>query len=64
MTKLEIAVDQNPNPDQRGRYGIIMLVGGSDRNVHPIGDQSFSSPDAAVTAFCRAVGQLVKAPNR
>ena len=56
MTKIEIAVDANPNQDQIGRYGLLLIVNGSTR---PMGPQTFRSEDAAVRALARSLGQLV-----
>ena len=57
MTKIELAVDENPTGDLAGRYGIVAIVNGG---VRPVGSQGFPSEDAAVQALCRALGQIVK----
>lgn len=52
MTKLEIAVDANPNQDLIGRYGLVLIVNGS---IRPMGPQTFRSEDAAIRALARSL---------
>lgn len=56
MTKIEFAVDRNPNPGQSGS-GIIAIVNGA---ITPVGPQNFSGDQQAISALLRALGELVK----
>lgn len=54
---LRFAVAENPNRDQAGKYGVIIV---DEKNgVSPVGRQDFGSHQEAERAFVRALGELI-----
>lgn len=58
--EVKIEFRASEEPEVGGKYRVIAVVG-PDRGVTPIGRGTYGSPDAAVAAFCRAIGAAMDA---